>query len=47
MSFYWFKMFSSWHQNYKLNDMKIKEPRTIVKNNSFDSFVKYELGWIL
>lgn len=27
--------------------IKIQEPRTIVKNNSFDSFVKYELGWIL
>ena len=31
--------------------IKIKEPTTpfkiMVKNNSFDSFVKYELGWIL
>lgn len=32
---------------YEWNNIKIKEPRTIVKNNSFDSFVKYELGWIL
>ena len=48
MSFYWFKMFSSWHQNFKWTDMKIKEPRkSMIKNNSFDSFVKYELGWIL
>ena len=32
---------------YEWHNIKIKEPRTIVKNNSFDSFVKYELGWIL
>ena len=44
MSFYWFKMFLEW------KNMKIKEPKPfkiMVKNNSFDSFVKHELPWIL
>lgn len=42
MSFWWFKMFHEW------KNMKIKEPRkSMIKNNSFDSFVKLEIPWIL
>ena len=39
-----FRILSEWR------NIKIKEPKPfkiMVKNNSFDSFVKYELGWIL
>ena len=46
MFFNLFRKLFEWTE--KQNDMKIKEPKkSMIKNNSFDSFVKYELGWIL
>jgi hypothetical protein len=45
MLFNLIRIFTEWRQH---THMKIKEPKkSIIKNNSFDSFVKYELGWIL
>lgn len=44
MFFNLFRILSEWR------NIKIKEPtpyKIMIKNNSFDSFVKYELGWIL
>ena len=40
--------FNLFRKLFEWRNITIKEPKkSIIKNNSFDSFVKYELGWIL
>lgn len=40
--------FNLFRKLFEWRNIQIKEPKkSIIKNNSFDSFVKYELGWIL